>query len=78
MQPKYIENNILCYMDTDSFIYDVKTKDMYDYTRNDIPTHFDTSAYSKENAYYFPLRNKKVLGMMKDKCNGKVIREFIG
>ena len=54
------------------------SKCMYDDIRNHIPTHFDTTAYSKENAYNFPLMNKKVLGMIKDECNGKVIREFIG
>ena len=41
------------------------------------PIHFDTSAYSKENANNFPLKDKNVLGMMKDEYNGKVIREFI-
>ena len=59
MKPKYLENINLCYMDTDSFIYDVRTNDMYDDIRNDIPTYFDTSAYSKENVYNFPLMNKK-------------------
>ena len=77
MKPKYFENINLCYMDADSFIY-VKTNNMYDYIRNDIPTNFDTSAYSKENAYNFPLMNKKVLEMVKYECNGKVIREIIG
>ena len=61
MKSKYLENINVCYMYTDSFIYDVKTNDMYDDFRNDIPTHFDTSAYTKENVYNFPLMNKKVL-----------------
>ena len=63
----------LCYMDTDSFVHD-----MCDDITNDIPTHFHTSAYSKENVYNFLFKNKKVLGMMKDECNGKVIRKFFG
>ena len=46
MKPKYLENINLCYMDTD-----VKTNDVYDDIRNDIPTHFVTYAYSKGNAY---------------------------
>ena len=74
MKPKYLKNINLCYMDIDLFIYDVKTNDMYDDIRNDIPTNFNTSAYSKENAYNFPLMNKKI---MIDECNAKVIREFI-
>ena len=78
MKPKYQENLSLNYMDTDSFIYNIKTNDLYNDIRNDIKSHFDTSAYSKENAFNFPLLNKKVLGMMKDECNGKIIKEFIG
>ncbi|XP_037806202.1 uncharacterized protein LOC119600179 [Lucilia sericata] len=78
MKPKYLDNINLNYMDTDSFIYDIRTNDLYDDIRNDITTHFDTSAYPKDNIYNIPLVNKKVLGMMKDECNGKVIKEFIG
>ena len=59
MKTKYLENINHCYMDIISFIYDVRTNDMYDDIRNDIPTHFDISAYSKENVYNFPLMNKK-------------------
>ena len=29
MKPKYADNVILCYMDTDSFIFHVKTEDFY-------------------------------------------------
>ena len=34
MKKNYFENIKLCYMDTESFIYDVKTSDMYDDIRN--------------------------------------------
>lgn len=78
IKPKYRENIKLNYMDTDSFIYDIKTDDLYSDIKSDINTHFDTSAYPIDNVYNIPLLNKKVLGMMKDECNGKVIKEFIG
>uniref|UniRef100_A0A1B0FMV5 Uncharacterized protein n=1 Tax=Glossina morsitans morsitans TaxID=37546 RepID=A0A1B0FMV5_GLOMM len=65
-------------MDTDSFIYDIRTNDLCDDIRDDINYNFDTSTYPKQNVFDFPLLNKKVLGMMKDECNGKIIKEFIG
>uniref|UniRef100_A0A1B0GEJ9 Uncharacterized protein n=1 Tax=Glossina morsitans morsitans TaxID=37546 RepID=A0A1B0GEJ9_GLOMM len=65
MKPKYKVNINLSYMDTDSFIYDIETNDLYDDIRDDINCHFDTSAYPKQNIFNIPLLNKKVLGMMK-------------
>ena len=41
MKPKYDNNVKLCYMDTDSFIMDIKTKDI----ANDVENRFDTSNY---------------------------------
>lgn len=78
MKPKYQENICLNYMDTDSFVYDIKTYDLYKDILDDIILQFDTSAYPKDNVFNIPLLNKKVLGMMKDECNGKIIKEFIG
>ena len=40
MKTKYLEKINLCYMNTESFIYDVRTSDI----RNHIPIHFYTSA----------------------------------
>lgn len=77
MKPKFQQNITFCYMDMDSFIYDIKT-DFYNDIRNDLIAQFDTSDYLKENEFNFPLINKKVLGMIKDECNGKIMKEFIG
>lgn len=74
MKPKYEDSVILNYMDTDCFIYNIKTNDFY----NDIQIYFDTSSYPKQNVYNLPPLNKKVLGMMKDECTGKLMKEFIG
>ena len=43
MKPKYNDNVKLCYMDTDSFIMNIKTNDFYKYISNDVEKRFDTS-----------------------------------
>ena len=43
LRPKYKENLQLCYMDTDSYVFGVKTKDWYKDILNDIEERFDTS-----------------------------------
>ena len=35
----------LCYMDTDSLIYNIKTEDFYTDIVDDVPARFDTSGY---------------------------------
>ena len=45
MKPKYGDNVKLCYMDTDSFIVHIKTKDFYKDIANDVEKRFDTSNY---------------------------------
>jgi len=78
MKPKCEENINLMYMDTDSFIYDIKTIDFYDGIRFEIDHHFDTSEYDKDNVFKLSLINKKKLGMMKDECRGNIIKKCIG
>ena len=45
MKPKYNNKVILCYMDTGSFIMDIKTNDFYKDIGNDGECKFDTSNY---------------------------------
>ena len=78
MKPKYDENLKLCYMDTDSFVYNIKTEDFYEDIAYDVKTRFDTSGYSKEDARPLPIGlNKKVIGLMKDELGGKIMTEFV-
>ena len=75
MKPKYNDNVKLCYMDTDSFIINIKTNDFYEDIASDIENRFDTSNYEVNR----PLptgKNKKVIGLMKDELGGKIITEF--
>ena len=76
MKPKYNDKVKLCYMDTDSFVMNIKTKDVYKDIANDVEDRFDTSNYEVDR----PLptgKNKKVMGLMKDELGGKVIIEFV-
>ena len=45
MKPKYNDNVKLCYMDTDSFIMNIKANDFYENIANDVENRFDTSNY---------------------------------
>ena len=45
IKPKYQMNAKLCYMDTDSFIIDIKTEDVYKDIANDAEKRFHTSNY---------------------------------
>ena len=48
MVPKYgLEKLKLCYMDTDSLIYNIKTEDFYADIADDVEEIFDTSGYDK-------------------------------
>ena len=65
MKSKYNDNVKLCYMDTDSFIMNIKTEYFYKDIANDVEKRFDTSNYEVDR----PLstgKNKKVIGLMKD------------
>ena len=76
MKPKYGNNKKLRYMDTDSFIKNIKTKDFCKDIANDVEKRFDTSNYEVNR----PLptgKNKKVIGLMKDELGGKIITEFV-
>ena len=45
MKPKYNDNVKSCYMDTDSFVMNIKTNDFYKDISHDVECKFDTSNY---------------------------------
>ena len=76
MKPKYGNNVKLCYMDTDSFIINIKTEYFYKDIANDVEKRFDTSNY-EVNRPLSTEKNKKVIGLMKDELGGKIITVFV-
>jgi len=77
MLPMYHKKCKVMYTDTDSLIYLIECDDVYDIMKRDI-NRFDTSDYAVDNAYGFPLVNKKIPGLMKDENNGAIMTEFVG
>ena len=76
MKPKYNDNVRLCYMDTDSFIMNIKTNDFYNDVSDDVDNRFDTSNYEVKRP--LPIgKNKIVIGLMNDELGEEIITEFI-
>ena len=76
MVPKYGDRLKLCYMDTDSYVYDIKTEDFYRDIAEDVESRFDTSADTNNRP--LPIgTNKKVIGLMKDELGGGIMKEFV-
>ena len=75
IQPKYGDKLKLCYMDTDSYVDDIKTEDFYKDIAEDVEARFDTSAYSNNRP--LPIgKNKKVKGLMKDELGGEIMKNL--
>ena len=78
MIPKYGDRLKLCYMDTDSLIYSKRTEDFYSNIADDVESRFDTSGYPNNGSGRLPIwKNKKVIGLMKDKLGGEIMKEFV-
>ena len=85
MKPKYDGENShlrgapclkLCYIDTDSLAYEIKTEDFYADIVDDVLARFNTSGYIPDRPLPIGL-NKKVIGLMKDELGGKINTEFV-
>ena len=70
IKPKYQYNAKLCYMDTYSFIFLIKTEDVYEDIAHDVEKRFDTSNYEVNR----PLSTGK---NMKDELGEKSMTEFV-
>ena len=82
LKPKYNDKVKLLYMDTDSFILEIKTDDFFEDTKEDLLEWFDTSNYHKDMALPEEFKviasiNKKVIGKMKSELGKAHMSEFI-
>ena len=67
------------FTDTDSLAYEIETEDFYKDISNDVTRLFDTSNFSNSHPSCIQTGiNKKVVGMFKDECGGKIMEEFVG
>ena len=76
---KYGKKAQLLFTDTDSLMYEIKTKDFYKDIYDDVKNKFDTSDYPSDHpSGIITGANKKVIGMFKDEVAGKQITHFVG
>ena len=75
MKPRYPDIE-LAFTDTDSFIYEIRTEDLYR-DLAEMSEHFDFSNLP-ENHHLYSTVNKATIGKMKDECRGKILTSFIG
>ena len=64
------------FTDTDSLVYEIKIKDVYDDFYQD-KSLFDFSDYPLDSKFFDPV-NKKVISKMKGEFKGRIISEFVG
>ena len=76
IKQRYGDNAKLLMIDTDSLVYYIKTTDIYEDMLQDQEA-YDTSEYPTSHKL-FSVKNKRVLGKMKDEYKGDLIKEFVG
>ena len=79
IKKKYGKKAELLFTDTDSLMFQIKTKDFYKDIAGDVMDKFDTSDYPPNHKSSIQTGvNKKVIGMFKDEVAGKQITHFVG
>lgn len=71
LKTRFGDKDKLCYGDTDSLLTEFTDVDPYEVMKGNLE-EFDTSDYAEENPYGMPRVNKKIVGLMKDECEGKL------
>ena len=61
VKPKNGEKAKICYMDIDSFMVYIKTKNIYGYIAKDVETRFDTSVYELDRLLFKEKIRKKLV-----------------
>ena len=76
IKQKYGNNAKLMMTDIDSLVYYIKTEDIHEVMLQEQDS-YDTSEYPPSHKL-FNIKNKRVLGKMKNEYKGKLIKEFVG
>ena len=77
MEPIFSDRLHLLYMNTNSFIYEISSDDVYEELRPHTRDYFDFYNYPERHMLQNNC-NKKVPGKFKDKSASKCITEFLG
>ena len=73
-KPKYGDKAKLCFTDTDNFIINIITEDVFEDISNDVESWFDTSNYDENDKRPLPIgKNKKVIGLFKDELRERIL-----
>lgn len=79
LKPKYNQNVQVVYTDTDSFILEIKTGNVYADIREEPDINeFDTWDYEEGNIFGIKRHNNKVIGKFKDELAGEIATEVVG
>ena len=70
------ENLKLCYIDTDSLVFHLKTEDFYANITGDVKERFDMNGLMQPRPLPMDC-NKNVIGLMEDELGGKIMTEFV-
>ena len=65
-------------MDTDRFMFHVKTGDVYNDIAEEVEKRLDTSNFDVDRPSLPMGKNLKLIGLMKDKLGGQIMKKFIG
>ena len=82
INPKYQSNPKLCYIDTGSFIIHIKTEDFYKNIVDDVKKNiwkfkFQISTFQIRKLIDHYQKEKKIIGLMKDKLGGKILPKIV-
>ena len=75
VKPKYREKANICYMDTDSFIVCVKLDGTLDKFQKTLEQDLALQNMNQTD-YYLKEKNRKVITLMKDELNGKIVENI--
>ena len=75
IKPKYQNDAKLCYKDTDSFIIYIKTEEVYKVLQMMLKKYL-IHQIMKLIDQYKKGQNKKLIGLMKDELEGKILTKF--